>query len=236
MHKTSQIPTSPHGYPHPIVTVDVVLLTLKDGELLTALVQRQKPPQEGVWTIPGGWVHTETDEDVLDAAFRILKVKAGIESPYLEQLWTFSGRHRDSRGWSVSVAHYALIPSERVGDAGKVHWRAVDTIRSLPFDHLNMVRTAVERVRSKTLYSSLPLHLMPPVFTLSQLQGVYEQLLGAQLDKRSFRRRIEELDVVEKAPTPRGASPEGAGRPAQHYQLKRHRALVLADKNLGTKD
>lgn len=209
----------------PIVTVDVVLLTLREEALQVALARREQEPHAGAWTLPGGWVHTNEDDDALGAAVRILKAKAGVETPYLEQLKTFAGRHRDGRGWSVSIAHYALVPHERAS-SGAIEWRAVDDIRTLPFDHLDILRTAVERVRSKTAYSSLPVHLMPATFTLSELQRVYEQVLGTQLDKRTFRRRIEELDLVEPAAAARS---EGAAhRPAQHYRVKRRFGKELA--------
>ena len=150
---------TPSAAEQPIVTVDIVLLSLIDDELCAALLRRSRPPHEGEWTLPGGFVHTDTDEDALAAAMRILKTKAGIESPYLEQLQTFAGRHRDSRGWSVSIGYYALVPhrtlpppAESVG-AGEamLKWRPVDSIRSLPFDHREILRTAVDRVRSLPL-------------------------------------------------------------------------------------
>jgi 8-oxo-dGTP diphosphatase len=224
----------PRAFPQPIVTVDIVLLTLIDDQLCTALVLRDKEPHAGEWTLPGGWVHTDEDEDAHGAAVRILKSKAGLESPYLEQLQTFANRHRDSRGWSVSIAYYALIPHTNAQHSN-LAWRAVDSIRSLPFDHLDILRTAVSRVRSKTLYSSLPVHLMPRTFTLTELQRVYEQVLGGPIDKRTFRRRIEELDVLEVAPGDRAEG--GAHRPAQRYRLKRRpgRELAVAERNLGLK-
>jgi 8-oxo-dGTP diphosphatase len=226
------------AHPQPIVTVDIVLLTLHGDELNAALILRDRDPHAGEWTLPGGWVHANEDEDALAAAVRILKSKARLESPYLEQLQTFAGRHRDSRGWSVSIAYYALVPWSQIEGVKHEHlkWRAVDSIRSLPFDHLDILRTAVSRVRSKTLYSSLPVHLMPRTFTLSELQRVYEQLIGSTLDKRSFRRRIEELDVVEPAP---GERAEGkAHRPAQRYRVKRRfgHELAVAERNLGVRD
>lgn len=222
-------PTRP-AREQPIVTVDIVLLTLQENELCAALLQRSRPPHEGEWTLPGGFVHTDTDEDALAAATRILRTKASVESPYLEQLQTFASRHRDSRGWSVSIAYYALVPHQTVNATLK--WRPVDSIRSLPFDHRDILRAAVDRVRSKTAYSSLPVHLMPPAFTLSELQKVYEALLRTELDKRGFRRRIEELDVVEPAPTQ--PTTRGAHRPAQLYRLKRKasNAVATADRNL----
>jgi 8-oxo-dGTP diphosphatase len=216
----------------PIVTVDLVILTLRDGALSVALARREADPHAGAWTLPGGWVHTDKDEDALAAAVRILKAKAALDSPYLEQLQTFANRHRDERGWSVSIAYYALVPAARA-ESEAVQWRAVDEIRSLPFDHLEILRAAVDRVRSKTAYSSLPVHLMPSTFSLSELQKVYEQVLGTSLDKRTFRRRIEELDLVEAAP---GAKDAGAAhRPAQRYRVKRRfgRALALADRTMG---
>jgi len=225
------------SHAQPLVTVDVVLLTLIGDELCAALVLRDKEPHAGEWTLPGGWVHTDEDEDALAAAGRILKSKALLESPYLEQLQTFASRHRDSRGWSASIAYYALVPFSQIEHVQhpRLKWRSVDSIRSLPFDHLEILKVAVSRVRSKTLYSSLPLYLMPRTFTLSELQRVYEQLLGSPLDKRSFRRRIEELEVLEIAP---GERAEGqAHRPAQRYRVKRRfgRELVLSEKNLGVK-
>ena len=227
----------PETYPQPIVTVDVVLLTLREEALCTALVRRDRAPHEGAWSLPGGWVHTDEDPDCRGAAVRILRAKAGLTSPYLEQLHTFSGSHRDSRGWSVSVVYYALVPYEGVVDAQseRLKWVPVSEARGLPFDHRQMLELAVARVRSKSLYSSLPIHLMPKHFTLGELQRIYELLLGDTLDKRGFRRRIEELDVVEEV---RGQlSSGGAHRPAQLYRVKRRAAheLSLADKNLATR-
>lgn len=227
---------TPLARQQPIVTVDIVLLTLRQNELCAALLQRLRPPHPGEWTLPGGFVHTDTDEDALAAATRILNSKAGLESPYLEQLQTFASRHRDSRGWSVSIAYYALVPHQTLAAEGSetlpVKWRSVDSIRSLPFDHRDILRTAVDRVRSKTNYSSLPVHLMPPTFTLSELQKVYETLLDTSLDKRGFRRRIEELDVVEPAPNP--STTRGAHRPAQLYRVKRKAAnrVAVTERNL----
>jgi 8-oxo-dGTP diphosphatase len=225
-------------FERPIVTVDIVLLTLREGVLQAGLAQRDKAPALGAWTLPGGWVHTDTDQDADDAAARILRDKAGLVSPYLEQLRTFSGMHRDSRGWSLSVSYYAVVPTDVESAAGasaeggeRFRWAAVDSLRSLPFDHAQILRTAVERVRSKTLYSSLPVHLMPAEFTLGELQRTYEQVLGAELDKRGFRRRIEELDVIEEIP---GAFTSGGShRPAQLFRKKAHApALKTVPSNL----
>lgn len=220
----------------PLATVDVVLLALREQTLCVALLQRENPnePFYGHWALPGGFVRTDEDEDLESAAVRVLGEKTGLRSPYLEQLQTFSGRSRDPRGWSLSVAYYALVPADMLPEAAQgLRWAPVDTLKSLPFDHATIVATAVERVRSKTAYSSLPLHLMPGVFTLAELRGVYETLLGAQMDPRSFGRRIQELDVLEPV---QGAKSGGAYRPAQLYRVKRRaRRLALATDALPTK-
>lgn len=228
-------PSPAAAHPALLVTVDVVLLTLREGRLETALVRRTREPKLGAWTLPGGFIHPQTDADALGAAQRILRAKAGLTSPYLEQLYTFADARRDSRGWSLSMAHYALVPFDTVEHHAheNLKWVPVDDIHALPFDHLRILQMAVARVRSKTLYSSLPVHLMPPRFTLTELQKVYEALLGSELDKRSFRRRIEELDIVEEIP---GAMSEGgAHRPAQLYRRRRRQQLATADSNLGVK-
>lgn len=217
-----------------ICTVDVVLLTLKDGILHVALLKRDHAPFESVLALPGGYVQADRDLDAQDAAARMLLEKTGIASPYLEQLSTFSGRGRDPRGWSISVAYYALISAEVIAEAGHpgVVMADVGAIKGLPFDHQQIIEAAVQRVRNKSTYSSLPVYLCGEYFTLPQLQGVYEAILGEEINKVSFRRKIDELDILERVD---GAMETGkANRPAQLYRLnKRYRQhLSLTDRAL----
>lgn len=204
-----------------ITTVDVVLLTLKEGRLHVALLKRDREPFKDVLALPGGYVHAEEDRDTLDAACRVLRDKTGIESPYLEQLATFSGAARDPRGWSLSVSYYALVPETLISSAGHpdVELSPTDDLRSLPFDHRDIVSAAVDRVRNKSSYSSLPVFLCSEPFTLPELQGVYESLLGERINKVSFRRKIEELAMLEPV---EGALQSGrANRPAQLYRIRK---------------
>jgi 8-oxo-dGTP diphosphatase len=203
-----------------ICTVDVVLLTLKDGALHVALLKRDRDPFSGALALPGGYVRPGEDMDTQDAAIRMLREKTGIVSPYLEQLGTFSGRGRDPRGWSISVSYYALVAADVVNQAGNPHVDLVlaDKIRGLPFDHQQIIQAALDRVRNKSSYSSLPVYLCGDAFTLPQLQGVYESLLGESVNKVSFRRKMEELAILEPI---EGALETGkANRPAQLYRLK----------------
>ncbi len=219
-----------------ICTVDVVLLTLLDGQLRVALLRRDHEPFPGVLALPGGYIHPDQDGDTQVAAARVLLEKTGIVSPYLEQLATFSGRGRDPRGWSLSICYYALVPTEVIRLAGhpEVVLVPADGIAGLPFDHQQIVAAALERVRNKSSYSSLPVYLCGDTFTLPQLQSVYEALLGEPVNKVSFRRKIEEFDILEPI---EGAMETGkAHRPAQLYRLKsRYRnRLSLTDRGLGT--
>ncbi|RYF68532.1 MAG: NUDIX hydrolase, partial [Comamonadaceae bacterium] len=136
-----------------ICTVDVVLLTLRGDTLQVALVRRDRAPFAGVLALPGGYVHAQEDTDAQASAARVLRDKAGLASPYLEQLATFSGAVRDPRGWSVAVAYCALVPPELLAPAeGRIELAPVDVLPPLPFDHRQIVEVAVARVRSKSQY------------------------------------------------------------------------------------
>jgi 8-oxo-dGTP diphosphatase len=210
-------------FERPIVTVDTVILTLIDHRLHALLVERQVEPSKGVATLPGGYVHTETDSDSEAAARRVLATKAGIELRHLEQLETFSGNSRDARGWSVSITYLALVQRDELAQmSDRAHWVAVDDIQDLPFDHGKILEAGLRRVRDKSSYSSLPAFLLPRSFTLPQLQQVYEEVLGVDLNPAAFRRKIVEQGIIE-AIDEQMPSAKGAGRPAQVYRLSQER-------------
>lgn len=214
-----------------ICTVDVVLLTLLDDGLKVALLKREREPYKGVPALPGGYIHVQQDADTYDAAMRMLKEKAGIAPPYLEQLASFSGPARDPRGWSISIAYYALVPAGLIGQ-GQVQLADVDSALQLPFDHKTILDAAVQRLRSKSQYSSLPCYLAGDSFTLPQLQKVYEVLMGEPLNKVSFRRKMDEMDMLE--PVEGKFMAAGAHRPAQVYRLKAafRKRLQLLERGL----
>jgi 8-oxo-dGTP diphosphatase len=218
-------------FPAIICTVDIALLTLRDDALHVLLHKRDREPFVGSLALPGGYVRPQDDQGAEDAAARVLRDKAGIVSPYLEQLATFSGPGRDPRGWSLSVAYYALLPADVLCvDGLERQLRPVAKLPALPFDHGRIVDAAVQRVRSKSQYSSLPVYLCGEAFTLPQLQSVYEAVLGEPVNKVSFRRKMEALGMLEAIP---GAQTSGgAHRPAQLYRLRREfrHALSLLDR------
>jgi 8-oxo-dGTP diphosphatase len=197
----------------------VVLLSLQDDALHVALLRRSHAPFKDAMALPGGYVHVDADTDARAAAERVLAAKTGVRAPYLEQLATFSGSLRDPRGWSVSIAYYALVAGDvaMTGRPGALQHCAVDHLPALAFDHRQIIDTAVARLRSKSQYSSLPCYLAGAQFTLPQLQRIYETLMGEKLNKVSFRRKTEEMGMLEAVP---GEFKGGAFRPAQLYRLK----------------
>lgn len=199
--------------------VDTVLLTLKNNKLHVALLARDREPRLGVEALPGGRIF-ETDDDAYAAAFRILQERAGITVPYLEQLKTYTGKKRDSRRWSISIGHYALVPLSVIEDSGHEGLRLapVDAMPPLPFDHADMVADAVGRVRNTSNYSSLPCHLAGDSFTIPQLFEVYRDTTGDNtLILQNFRRKIMPMDFLEPAPE---EPVKTRGPSATKYRLK----------------
>lgn len=202
-----------------IVTVDVVLLTIVEGRLCVGLIRRENDPFAGRSALIGGYVRDD-DLDALDTASRVLKQKAGLDGFFIEQLATFSGPTRDPRGWSVSVAYLALTPLDRLiaamGIDDRVQLHPIDDLPPLPFDHPQIVDAAVERLRSKGAYSTLPARLLPETFSLTELMATYQIALGVpRIDKSSFRRKLMELGLL----TPAEGRRETGGRQAQLYRL-----------------
>jgi len=213
-----------------ILTVDVVLLTLQETALKVLLMRRENPPYAGQLALPGGYVHPEEDSDTLAAARRMLLAKTGITSPYLEQLYSFSGGVRDPRGWSVSVTYFALLANAEVPLLNPgLQLADTDDLPNLSFDHKEIVNLSVRRVREKSAYSALPCYLLPEHFTLTELQQTYEKMLNTRLDKSAFRRKISEWDFLEIVPD---AMKIGVHRPAQFYRIKPGQRLKLFDRTV----
>lgn len=214
-------------------TVDVVIFTIQSGALQVLLVRRGVPPFEGTWAIPGGFILT--DESLEAAALRELEEETGVRDVYLEQLYSFGDPGRDPRGRVITVAYYALIAADRAShpvagtDAAAARWWPVSSHPPLAFDHDAILTYAVERLRNKLEYTTVGFQLLPRRFTLTQLQQVYEAILGRTLDKRNFRRKLELLGIL----TPlKEWSREGPSRPARLYEFSAKRFEKLKDKGI----
>jgi ADP-ribose pyrophosphatase YjhB (NUDIX family) len=229
--------TKQRAIPRPIASVDLAIFALSETGIDVLLMRRADDPFAGEWSLPGGWIRVDEDADLEAAARRVLKDKTGVETPYLEQLMSVGNAIRDPRGWSLSVAYFALMPREIAdlnagANAAAVDWwPVIDDVVSVPlaFDHADLLGSAMTRLRSKVEYSSLPAHMLPDHFTLGELQSVYERILGRRLDKSAFRKRVAEADFVEPVA---GAMRRGSNRPAQLYRLRRRRSTVLFDRTI----
>jgi len=218
-----------YRHPRPALTVDCAVLgaDLERGRLEVLLVRRKLEPHAGRWALPGGFV--DVGEDLEAAARRELEEETGLERIFLEQLYTFGAPDRDPRERVVSVAYFALVkPGDHrvraASDAADAAWFAVPEAPELAFDHARILAMALERLKGKVRYQPIGFELLPPRFTLTQLQRLYEIVLETPLDKRNFRKRIlamellEELDEVEQ---------DVAHRAARFYRFdgRRYRQL-----------
>jgi len=223
------------AFERPLVTVDVVIFTVIDEQLQVLLVRRPDAagdPHPGRLALPGGFINVEVDASLYDCALRKLGEKTGLQTPYLEQLGSWGSATRDPRGWCATHVYFALVPPPETGDetGSKAppasEWVEVDTAlrKRLAFDHAEILAAAVERLRGKVEYTSLPAFLLPEPFTLPQLQRTYEIVLGRPMDKSAFRKRM--LDAQFLAET--GSIAGDAGRTAMGYRiLDRERAAVF---------
>ena len=208
-----------YEYPHPAVTTDIVIFTIRQDELKVLLIKRALPPFQGEWALPGGFVHI--DEDLDAGARRELEEETGVKDVYLEQLYTFGAPERDPRERVITVAYYALIPSDRIelraaSDAEGVSWFGLDELPELAFDHAQILKMAHARLVAKLDYSTIAFQFMPAAFTLGELQQVYELILGSPIDKRNFRKKILALELIEATGEEKR---EGPHRPAKLYRV-----------------
>jgi 8-oxo-dGTP diphosphatase len=188
-----------YEYPRAALTVDCVVFGLDEEDLKVLLIQRDLPPFEGRWALPGGFVRT--DETLEDAARRELSEETGLKRVYLEQLYTIGDVDRDPRERVVTVAYYALVKlsDHRVHaatDARQAAWFALDDLPDLAFDHDKILTMAHERLRGKVRYRPIGFELLPEKFALRQLQHLYEAVIDRALDKRNFRKKILSMDIL----------------------------------------
>ena len=188
-----------YEYARGALTVDAVVFGL-DDDLKVLLIERDIEPFEGSWALPGGFVKlTETLEE---AVRRELEEETGMKDVFLEQLFTFGAVDRDPRERVVSVAHYALVPLEghdlkASTDARNTAWFSLNDLPELAFDHIQIVKQGLERLKGKVRYQPIGFELLPEMFTLTQLQKMYEIILERELDKRNFRKKILKMDLLE---------------------------------------
>ena len=212
------------------VTVDIVIFAIREAALQVLLIRRGVAPFKGRMAIPGGFVHE--NESLEQAAQRELEEETGVGKVYLEQLYSFGEPRRDPRERVITVAYYALIPGDRPlhagSDASSAVWCPVEKLPPLAFDHERILCYALERLRNKLDYTTVGFQLLPRKFTLSELQRVYETILGRKLDKRNFRKKIELLKILR----PLGEWRHTGRKPARLYVFLPKKFEKLKDRGI----
>jgi len=210
-------------YPPIAVTVDLVVLTVREEKFQALTIRRGEEPFLGRWALPGGFLRP--DEDLQAAAARELQEETAVseEQVHLEQLASYGTPDRDPRMRTVTVAYIALapdLPTPTAGtDTADAQWQPVDDLlreSGLAFDHAQILQDGVERARAKLEYTPLAAAFCPPEFTISELRRVYEVVWGAQLDARNFHRKVTKTEgfVAATADT----TIRDGGRPARLYR------------------
>ena len=199
--------------------MDCVVFGLDEGDLKVLLIERGLEPFKGRWALPGGFVRV--DETLDAAARRELEEEAGLTNVFLEQLYTFGEVDRDPRERVVSIAYYALVnllehAAKAATDAANAQWFPISRVPKLAFDHASILNTAVERLKGKVRYQPIGFELLPSKFTLSQLQHLYEAVLGTELDKRNFRKKVLSFGLLVPL---KETQMLGRHRPAQLFRF-----------------
>ena len=186
-------------YQNPSLAVDLVVFGYHDTGLYVLLLNRKEEPFKDRWTLPGAFL--QMNELFRDTCTRVLKTKLGMSNLYLEQLYSFDQLERDPRGRVISVAYYALINQKKFGiAAGKmandVNWFNIGEMPKLGFDHYSIFKKALQRLKSKILYFPVGFELLDEEFTMTELHELYESILGIELDRRNFRRKILDSEYI----------------------------------------
>ncbi|TMR24705.1 NUDIX hydrolase [Nonomuraea turkmeniaca] len=198
------------------VSVDLVVLTVRNHALSALVWRRDNPPFLRRWSLSGGFI--QLDEDLPDAARRILAERAGLPGApvHLEQLQTYGYPDRDPRQRVLSVAYLGLAPDLPASEKAHMSWQPVDALTAMAFDHRRIMLDGVERARAKLEYTSLGAAFCPPEFTVADLRRVYEIVWGRTLDPRNFHRKVTKAEgfLVETG----GTTTRDGGRPAKLYR------------------
>ena len=217
-----------YPFPRPSVTTDCVIFGYDGKDLKLLLVERGIPPFKGMWALPGGYL--QMDEDAIDGAKRELFEETGLRDAYIEQFRTFSAVDRDPRGRVITIAHLALVRISEVkggDDAAKARWFPLTDVPQLAFDHDMILREAMKALRQKIHFEPVGFELLPDVFTMPQLQHLYESILDVRFDRRNFASKMLHLGILEDT----GSREPGApSRVPATYRFNKDRYDALKSK------
>ncbi|MEM7511794.1 MAG: NUDIX domain-containing protein [Bacteroidota bacterium] len=209
------------------LTVDAVVFGYDAGKISVLLVKRKYEPFQDAWALPGGFV--SEDENLEEAVTRELLEETGVSINYLEQLYTFGKLGRDPRGRVVSVAYFGLVKPaafriKAATDAKETSWFDIQKLPRLAFDHDKILKIAIERLRGKIIYEPIGFELLDKKFPFSDLEKLYTTLLGREIDRRNFRKKILSLKVLDELDE---KVSQGPGRPASLFSFNKERYFKL---------
>jgi len=204
-------------YKFTVIATDIVIFTIKDNKLQVLLMKMKKDPYLNYWACPGRLVEPN-NESVQDAAKHKLAETIGKKDGYMEQLYTFGKLGRDPFGRVVSVSYMSLLPPDnRVKtDLNSLSWMPINKLPEMAYDHKEIVKYAIKRLQGKLAYSNVVYSLLPDEFTMTEMQKAYEIILGKELDKRNFRKKINSLKLIKKTGKKDYGMPN---RPAELYKF-----------------
>jgi len=219
----------------PIVTVDVAYLSIKDGDLEILLVTRSQDPFAGMSALPGGYVHCDEDLNLEDTANRVIATKTNLIPDYIEQIETIATKDRDPRGWTATVLYMALVSAEKRDDIENLStdckWVTLKSVHKIPmaFDHHILISKVEERLVAKSRYTSIPLYFLPRRFSLSEAQLIFEASTRSRLEKKAFRRRLLDADIIEET----GELSETGKRKAALYRIRENSRVHFFPRMVG---
>lgn len=208
------------NYRKAAISVDCVIFGFDERELKVLLIRSDHPKYRGRWSLLGDLV--QPDEALDKAAYRILRERTGIRNVYLEQVYAFGAPKRHPAGRIVTVAYYSLINIEHcklTTHANELHWHAVKEVKRMAFDHKKIFDTCLKQLKESLLDRAVGFNLLPKKFSLRELQHVYEAILGVELDRRNFRKKIMSMDMIEDLNEMENDVPH---RPGKLYRFKGH--------------
>lgn len=217
------------------VTVDAVVFGYEKTEGVSVLlVKRKYEPFRDSWALPGGFVLEK--ESLEDAVKRELQEETGIKVNYLEQLYTFGAPERDPRQRIISIAYFALVKTalfvelKADTDASSAQWFSIDKLPKLAFDHKKILDKAIQRIRAKVRYEPIGFELLDKKFSFADLEKLYMSLLGRDIDRRNFRKKIISLQMLDELDE--WAKSEGAGRPGKMFRFNKTRYEQLQNEGI----
>lgn len=219
-------------FKRPNTAVDTLIFTVKNHALHVLIIKRDDYPFKGWWSFVGGFVDVDKDKTLEDTAKRKLFEKTSVATPYVEQFKTIGNFDRDPRGWTVSTIYFALIPSENLvlkcgNGAQEIKWSKISNGKikeKLAFDHSEILTDCLTRLKSKVMYTSLPVFLLPNEFSLSELQQVYEIILERNIERKAFQRRMLNSAILLDT----GKRKFSGRRPARLYTLSNRNAFYFS--------